>query len=119
MIPYAQTPNPNDTVNSTRTQGRIELEHTKQSFDLLRTGLNLAFLLRLEQGNIHAPNKTPANRTWQVYQSDLLWLANTWLSSLQCKDLMVKPAIKRQHRNLYVALTWNVIATANPQPSYA
>ena len=63
MIPYAQTPNPNDTVNSTRTQGRIELEHTKQSFDLLRTGLNLVFLLRLEQGNIHAPNKTPANRT--------------------------------------------------------
>ncbi len=44
---------------------------------------------------------------------------STRLSSLQCKDLMVKPAIKRQHRNLYVALTWNVIAAANPQPSYA
>jgi len=63
MVPKAQTPNPNDSVISTRMQVRIELEHTKQSFDLLCSGLNLAFLLRLEQSNMHAPNKTPANPT--------------------------------------------------------
>jgi len=63
MVPKAQTTNPNDSVISTRMQVGIELEHTKQSFDLLCSGLNLSFLLRLEQSNMHAPNKTPANPT--------------------------------------------------------